>query len=164
MVFPCYVKNSEQPNRQYKNVLPSTNQTIRIMKRVTIDTSGLMKAPIDQKNVLEDALLDNLFDREYFTWEPEFREAVGFIGSFATFAYYHDNVCELSFLRQSPRDLRADDWCYNIVERLTGDKHADCSNQYPLVFQYLDNDNDMVVTITFYNHSAKVEFHFNVAI
>ena len=38
------------------------------MKKVEIELNELMEAPIDEKNVLADALLDLLFDNSRYVW------------------------------------------------------------------------------------------------
>lgn len=60
------------------------------MKKVEIELNELMEAPIDETNVLADALFDLLFDNSRYVWEG--CQAVGFVNNIATIASYLDNI------------------------------------------------------------------------
>ena len=131
------------------------------MKKITIDTNKLAKAPIDQKHIIEDAVYDSLFLNEGYVWHPESNEAVGFVNQYPTLARCHSNVLILFCLHTPRIAANEDDWCSAVAMNLTGVRDYIYASLFPVRRQYLDTDNDIVITLTFNGNGAFVEYHFN---
>jgi len=136
------------------------------MKEINIDTRKLMKAPIDDKNVMSDWLTDALFDNEEYTFNKN--EYLGFVSGFPTFMSYRDNVVEMRFLKlpKSADDRCA--WRGTIIERLTDVAYDElwCLG-FTFHIQFIDDkacDSDGVHVLTFdaVDDFVSIKFHWNV--
>ncbi len=137
------------------------------MKEINIDVRKMTEAPIDNKNVMDDWLLDTLFD-EYYTFKGN--EAVGFIGERPTYAEYHENFVRIRYLKK-PLDIVAyDSWAKTIVKRLTFDSY---NNDEPISslditrLQFLDNSHSdysshLILTFIIYDDCVIVMFHWEI--
>lgn len=86
-----------------------------------------MAAPIDDKNVMSDWVVENLFDEGNYVWGKN--EAMGFIGGFPSFASYAGHVLEIRMTKRgtlSEEEWSLDEisaWNSTIVEHLTGNDY-----------------------------------------
>lgn len=95
------------------------------MKQIEANINELAAAFIDDKDVMSDWIVENLFDDGNYVREKN--EAVGFIGGFPAFASWEG--CELSVRMVKREFMFEKDWtneevesCHNaIIEHLTGD-------------------------------------------
>lgn len=92
------------------------------MKIIDVDDFAfcrMTKAPIGEKNVCSDVLLDAIYDNSSYTENNS--TSVGFINGYPTFVGYSGCSMEINF--NSPY-ITSDDikkeWMLEIVERLTG--------------------------------------------
>lgn len=88
------------------------------MKEIKIDVKKLLKAPIDDKNVMSDWLTDTLFDDQEYTFDKN--EYLGFVAGYPTFMSYSGNEVEIRYLHlpKSTDDITV--WKGAIMERITG--------------------------------------------
>ena len=97
------------------------------MKQIEVNINELMAAPIDDKNVMSDWVVENLFDEGNYVWGKN--EAMGFIGGFPSFASYAGHVLEIRMTKRgtlSEEEWSLDEisaWNSTIVEHLTGNDY-----------------------------------------
>lgn len=97
------------------------------MKQIEVNINELMAAPIDDKNVMSDWVVENLFDEGNYVWGKN--EAMGFIGGFPSFASYAGHVLEIGMIGRgtlSEEEWSLDEisaWHSTIVEHLTGNDY-----------------------------------------
>lgn len=87
------------------------------MKRISIDRSEYLEAPIDDKNVLSDSLIESLFDDNNYAWERN--EAMGFINGFPCLARYGGNKLSVRYVGYTSPGTDTF-WAMTVVERITG--------------------------------------------
>lgn len=86
-----------------------------------------MAAPIDDKNVMSDWVVEDLFDEGNYVWGKN--EAMGFIGGFPSFASYAGHVLGIRMIERgtlSEEEWSLDEiseWHSTIVEHLTGNDY-----------------------------------------
>lgn len=89
-----------------------------------IGLSQYIKAPIDDKNVLSDSIVDSLFDDGNYVWEKD--EAVGFVSGVCTYLRFYkiNSICEFLDIficgagMAKPEDV--DKWKKGVIEGITG--------------------------------------------
>lgn len=92
------------------------------MKIIDVDDFAfcrMAKAPIDEKNVCSDVLLDAIYDNSSYAENNS--TSVGFINEYPTFVRYGGCAMDIHF--NSPYITSEDvkkEWMLEIVERLTG--------------------------------------------
>lgn len=113
------------------------------MKQIEISTSTLESAPIDGKNVMEESVIDDIFDQaDHLT--NRVGDYVGFIMGEPAYAVIIDNRVNISLIRSS-KPFRIS--VASIIKRLTGHNPGfimpDDSRQYinedevhPLVYTF----------------------------
>lgn len=93
------------------------------MRIINIDNEtfrSLITAPIDEKNICSDALLDAVYDNRAYTENGH--RSVGFVDNIATMITYGDAIMAY-FLHSYPvvnREYVVSLWQQTIVSRLTG--------------------------------------------
>lgn len=97
------------------------------MKQIEANINELMAAPIDDKNVMSDWVVENLFDEGNYVCGKN--EAMGFIGGFPSFASYAGHVLGIRMIERgtlSEEEWSLDEisaWHSTIVEHLTGNDY-----------------------------------------
>lgn len=140
------------------------------MKEIKIDVKKLLKAPIDDKNIMGDWLADSLFDDQEYTFSRN--EYLGFVGNCPTFMSISGNMAEIYFMRILKYSDEISEWRGCILERLAEvEKESEkvrswCFDAIPRI-QYISDpicDNDVLPILTFDSSDEKVilQFHWNV--
>lgn len=89
------------------------------MKEIVIDEKEYAKAPIDDKNVMSDSILDSLFDDSY-AWNK--KEAVGFIKGYPVYTRYSSNMLILKMVKPNPSITDASEWMNQAICNVTGER------------------------------------------
>lgn len=127
------------------------------MKKVEIELNELMEAPIDEKNVLADALFDLLFDNSRYVWEG--CQAVGFINSLATIASYIDNILVVKIIPNNTSQEEKEGWNLAVVNAITG-LGLDSVEKFEYV-SLLNEDENIIYTYMVMRGVIEFQFHFN---
>lgn len=127
------------------------------MKKVEIELNELMEAPIDEKNVLADALLDLLFDNSRYVWEG--CQAVGFVNSLATIASYIDNILVVKIIPNCTSQEEKEEWNLAVVNAITG-LGLDNVEKFEYV-SLLNEDENIIYTYMVMRGVIEFQFHFN---
>lgn len=127
------------------------------MKKVEIELNELMEAPVDEKNVLADALLDLLFDNSRYVWEG--CQAVGFVNSLATIASYIDNILVVKIIPNSTSQEEKKGWNLAVVNAITG-LGLDSVEKFEYV-SLLNEDENIIYTYMVMRGVIEFQFHFN---
>lgn len=121
------------------------------------DTRKYVKAPIDGKNVVEESLLDAIFDDSQYLSN---KFSLGFVGGVPTMIEYNGNYLSIKKLRP----WSTSEWGREIVKRLTGESK---NNIYCYEMkQYLDEHQAEPLIYTFFLSAdyLTVRFHYNVKV
>ena len=127
------------------------------MKEINVDTRKYIKAPIDGKNVVEESLLDSIFDDSQYLSN---KFSLGFVRGIPTMIEYNGNYLSIKKLRP----WSTSEWCREIVKRLTGESN---NNIYCYeTKQYLDDIQSEPLIYTFFLgiDYLTVRFHYNVKV
>lgn len=127
------------------------------MKKVEVELNKLMKAPIDEKNVLADALFDLMFDNSLYIWEG--CQAVGFVNNLATIASYHDNILVVKIIPNNTSQEEKCGWYIAVVNAITG-----LESDSIKTFKYaslLNEDENIIYTYVVVCGVIEFQFHFN---
>lgn len=127
------------------------------MKEINVDTRKYIKAPIDGKNVVEESLLDAIFDDSQYLSN---KFSLGFVGGVPTMIEYNGNY--LSVKKLCP--CITSEWGREIVKRLTGESK---NNIYCYkTKQYLDERQaePLIYTFSLSTDYLTVRFHYNVKV
>lgn len=127
------------------------------MKKVEVELNKLMKAPIDEKNVLADALFDLMFDNSLYIWEGS--QAVGFVNNLATIASYHDNILVVKIIPNNTSQEEKCGWYIAVVNAITG-----LESDSIKTFKYaslLNEDENIIYTYVVVCGVIEFQFHFN---
>ena len=127
------------------------------MKKVEIELNELMEAPIDEKNVLADALFDLLFDNSLYVWEG--CQAVGFVNNIATIASYLDNILVVKIIPNNTSQEEKDRWNFAVVNSITG-LELDNINKFEYI-SFLNEDENIIFTYVVLRGVVEFQFHFN---
>ena len=127
------------------------------MKEINVDTRKYIKAPIDGKNVVEESLLDSIFDDSQYLSN---KFSLGFVRGIPTMIEYNGNYLSIKKLRP----WSTSEWGREIVKRLTGE-----SNNSIYCYetkQYLDDIQSEPLIYTFFLgiDYLTVRFHYNVKV
>ena len=127
------------------------------MKEINVDTRKYIKAPIDGKNVVEESLLDSIFDDSQYLSN---KFSLGFVIGVPTMIEYNGNYLSIKKLRP----WSTSEWGREIVKRLTGESN---NNIYCYeTKQYLDDLQSEPLIYTFFLgiDYLTVRFHYNVKV
>lgn len=127
------------------------------MKEINVDTRKYIKAPIDGKNVVEESLLDAIFDDSQYLSN---KFSLGFVRGVPTMIEYNGNYLSIKKLRP----WSTSEWGRYIVKRLTGESN---NNIYCYeTKQYLDERQEEPLIYTFFLgiDYLTVRFHYNVKV
>ena len=127
------------------------------MKEINVDTRKYIKAPIDGKNVVEESLLDSIFDDSQYLSN---KFSLGFVRGIPTMIEYNGNYLSIKKLRP----WSTSEWGREIVKRLTGESN---NNIYCYeTKQYLDDIQSEPLIYTFFLgiDYLTVRFHYNVKV
>lgn len=127
------------------------------MKEINVDTRKYIKAPIDGKNVVEESLLDSIFDDSQYLSN---KFSLGFVRGVPTMIEYNGNYLSIKKLRP----WSTSEWGREIVKRLTGESKN--SIYYYETKQYLDERQAEPLIYTFFLgiDYLTVRFHYNVKV
>ena len=136
------------------------------MKRIRIDISEYLEAPIDDKNVMSDSIIENLFDEGNYVWDRN--EAMGFVGGVPTFATYHDNKMELC-VPHMPGGINlvkyVNGWGKSVIERITGEsceEEVSWEDHRLMTFLIGDGPSEERLIVSFlFNADMRVYFLWN---
>lgn len=128
------------------------------MKEINVDRRKYVEAPIDGKNVVEESLLDSIFDDSQYLSNKFF--SLGFVGGVPTMTEYHGNYLSIRKLRSGITS----EWGREIIKRLTGE-----SKNYIYCYetkQYLDERQaePLIYTFSLSIDYLTVRFHYNVKV
>ena len=127
------------------------------MKEINVDTRKYIKASIDEKNVVEESLLDSIFDDSQYLSN---KFSLGFVRCIPTMIEYNGNYLSIKKLRP----WSTSEWGREIVKRLTGESN---NNIYCYeTKQYLDERQADPLIYTFFLgiDYLTVRFHYNVKV
>ena len=127
------------------------------MKEINVDTRKYIKAPIDGKNVVEESLLDSIFDDSQYLSN---KFSLGFVRGIPTMIEYNGNYLSIKKLRP----WSTSEWGREIVKRITGESN---NNIYCYeTKQYLDDLQSEPLIYTFFLgiDYLTVRFHYNVKV
>lgn len=127
------------------------------MKEINVDTRKYIKAPIDGKNVVEESLLDSIFDDSQYLSN---KFSLGFVRGVPTMIEYNGNYLSIKKLRP----WSTSEWGREIVKRITGESN---NNIYCYeTKQYLDDLQSEPLIYTFFLgiDYLSVRFHYNVKV
>ena len=127
------------------------------MKEINVDTRKYIKASIDEKNVVEESLLDSIFDDSQYLSN---KFSLGFVRCIPTMIEYNGNYLSIKKLRP----WSTSEWGREIVKRLTGESN---NNIYCYeTKQYLDESQAEPLIYTFFLgiDYLTVRFHYNVKV
>ena len=127
------------------------------MKEINVDTRKYIKASIDEKNVVEESLLDSIFDDSQYLSN---KFSLGFVRCIPTMIEYNGNYLSIKKLRP----WSTSEWGREIVKRLTGESN---NNIYCYeTKQYLDERQEEPLIYTFFLgiDYLTVRFHYNVKV
>lgn len=127
------------------------------MKEINVDTRKYIKATIDGKNVVEESLLDSIFDDSQYLSN---KFSLGFVRGVPTMIEYNGNYLSIKKLRP----WSTSEWGREIVKRLTGESN---NNIYCYeTKQYLDDLQSEPLIYTFFLgiDYLTVRFHYNVKV
>ena len=127
------------------------------MKEINVDTRKYIKASIDEKNVVEESLLDSIFDDSQYLSN---KFSLGFVRCIPTMIEYNGNYLSIKKLRP----WSTSEWGREIVKRLTGESN---NNIYCYeTRQYLDERQAEPLIYTFFLgiDYLTVRFHYNVKV
>ena len=127
------------------------------MKEINVDTRKYIKAPIDGKNVVEESLLDSIFDDSKYLSN---KFSLGFVRGVPTMIEYNGNYLSIKKLRP----WSTSEWGREIVKRLTGESN---NNIYCYeTKQYIDDLQSEPLIYTFFLgiDYLTVRFHYNVKV
>lgn len=127
------------------------------MKEINVDTRKYIKAPIDGKNVVEESILDSIFDDSQYLSN---KFSLGFVRGVPTMIEYNGNYLSIKKLRP----WSTSEWGREIVKRLTGESN---NNIYCYeTKQYLDDLQSEPLIYTFFLgiDYLTVRFHYNVKV
>ena len=127
------------------------------MKKVEIELNELMEAPIDETNVLADALFDLLFDNSRYVWEGCL--AVGFVNNIATIASYLDNILVVKIIPNNTSQEEKDRWNFAVVNSITG-LELDNIEKFEYI-SFLNEDENIIFTYVVLRGVVEFQFHFN---
>lgn len=127
------------------------------MKKVEIELNELMEAPIDETNVLADALFDLLFDNSRYVWEG--CQAVGFVNNIATIASYLDNILVIKIIPNNTSQEEKDRWNFAVVNSITG-LELDNIEKFEYI-SFLNEDENIIFTYVVLRGVVEFQFHFN---
>lgn len=127
------------------------------MKKVEIELNELMEAPIDETNVLADALFDLLFDNSRYVWEG--CQAVGFVNNIATIASYFDNILVIKIIPNNTSQEEKDRWNFAVVNSITG-LELDNIEKFEYI-SFLNEDENIIFTYVVLRGVVEFQFHFN---
>lgn len=127
------------------------------MKEINVDTRKYIKDPIDGKNVVEESLLDAIFDDSQYLSD---KFSLGFVGGIPTMTESRGNY--ISFKKMHNGNVT--EWGNKIVKRLTGDNKTHISEYQTM--QYLDESQAEPLIYTFFLGTSylTVRFHYNVKV
>ena len=151
-------------------VIPSDLHSIinqlrrKIMKEISIDTRNLIPAPLDDKNILVDSVMDSLFDGEDYTFDKN--EYLGFVGGYPTYAEHHANFMKVRFVKPCNNIDDTSRWASEVVEHLTLGEHKEVLAEFDTVrCQYIDDSPDVctpfIMSFVMYKNEITVMFHWN---
>lgn len=139
------------------------------MKEINIDTKTLVEAPIDDKNVMSDWLVDTLFDEQEYTGYGH--EYMGFVGGYPTFLTFYDNKADIRFLHLPKCADDFEKWRSAIIGKLAEvtDKSAKAllwCLDFRSSIQYIadpvgDGDAVHILTLDAYDDFVFLKFHWN---
>ena len=127
------------------------------MKEINVDTRKYIKASIDEKNVVEESLLDSIFDDSQYLSN---KFSLGFVRCIPTMIEYNGNYLSIKKLRP----WSTSEWGREIVKRLTGESN---NNIYCYeTKQYLDERQAEPLIYTFFLgiDYLTVRFHYTVKV
>lgn len=127
------------------------------MKKVEIELNELMEAPIDETNVLADALFDLLFDNSRYVWEG--CQAVGFVNNIATIDSYFDNILVIKIIPNNTSQEEKDRWNFAVVNSITG-LELDNIEKFEYI-SFLNEDENIIFTYVVLRGVVEFQFHFN---
>lgn len=113
------------------------------MRQIKINTSTLEPAPIDGKNILEEALFEDIFDQADYLVSSA-GDYVGFVMDEPTYAMITGNRLKISFMNYSkPASILISE----IIQRLTGCRSGNILPDVPQ--QYINDDEIYPLIYTF---------------
>jgi len=112
------------------------------------------EAPINEKDVLSDALLDALFDNSNYIESKQ--KAVGFISGYPSLAEWRNNKLTVTFVSSGDARRVINDWRREIISRL-----IDRQDTPLTTFTSVAEDSDILCTFLFTPRELAVLFHHN---
>lgn len=137
------------------------------MKQIKASLGNYLEAPIDDKNVLSDSLVESLFDDNDYVWEKN--EAMGFINGFPCLARYGGNKLSVSYVGNTSPGTDFS-WARTVIERITGatcDWKAEDNGLYYSVALLDEEKNDgfpecqLISKSEFTDANVEIRFYWN---
>lgn len=117
---------------------------------------SLRPAPIDQTNVMEDSLLDLLFDGSRYVQENH--KAVGFIYGLPSLTSVYDNCLTVTLIPNDCPEEEVDAWALQVVNSFSIQRLDDVRKfEYVSLFNFNDG---LVCTYMVTRGVVELQFHF----
>lgn len=117
---------------------------------------SLRPAPIDQTNVMEDSLLDLLFDGSRYVQENH--KAVGFIYGLPSLTSVYDNCLTVTLIPNNCPEEEVDAWVLQVVNSFSIQRLDDVRKfEYVSLFNFNDG---LVCTYMVTRGVVELQFHF----
>lgn len=117
---------------------------------------SLRTAPVDQTNVLEDRILDLLFDGSRYVQENH--KAVGFINSLPSIVSFYDNCLAVSLIPNNSPEEEVDEWAVRVVNSFSIQRLDDVRKfEYVSLFNFNEG---LVCTYMVTRGVVELQFHF----
>lgn len=136
------------------------------MEKVNADILGLTPAVIDEKNIMSDAIFENIFDDGLYT--DERNEALGFIVGYPAYTVVYSNTVEVAPVSHNS-EIHFGTLASAIVDRMT-DTHSIVPlrlSKKEKIVQYISDESEPeerhIVTFCINNCRLIAQFHWNVA-
>lgn len=135
------------------------------MKQIEVNINELVAAPIDDKNVMSDWVVENLFDDGSYAFSGN--TYLGFIAGVPVMATVKDNVVELKCIPQPYRSTdKLDDFGNAVIKNLTEDECHLTTCMVPAYKQYIDDEHEgdakLLISFSIYEDEATISFHWYV--
>lgn len=136
------------------------------MEKVNADILRLMPAVIDEKDIMSDAIFENIFDDGLYT--DERNEALGFIVGYPAYAVVFSNTIEITPVSHNS-EIHFGTLASAIVDRMT-DTHSIVPlrlSKKEKIVQYISGETEPeerhIVTFCINDCRLIAQFHWNVA-
>lgn len=131
------------------------------MKQIKVNLSDYVEAPIDDKNVLSDSIVESLFDDGNYVWEKN--EAMGFVCGYPTYINYYNNKAIIGEIGSHFINTHSDDtWAKSVISRIIGEDFNG-SDIWRSDRMFIDDERQFIFSfsVSVALGNVHVEFYYN---